>query len=190
MQTPYAAEGGRFQECRKLLGLTQKEIAEISTIALPTIKQYERGVRLPKISYRRKLDALGFNMNYVLTGEGSPLLPDHWRPKKVVLAASDEDPTQYFLREVEIGYKPREGEIVGSADEIAKVVNSHHNVIQNVYDRLNFRPPHAWDGMFQDLLIGGHIDEEGIRRVVMALIERVDFYEGELAKRDKKNSTT
>jgi len=70
----FAAEGARFKEARKALGVTQKELAEITGISLPTIKHYEQGVRIPKITYARMLEKAGINMNFVMKGIGPPLL--------------------------------------------------------------------------------------------------------------------
>lgn len=72
--TQFAVEGARFKEARIALGVTQKELAEMTGISLPTIKHYEQGVRIPKIAYSRMLEDASVNMKYVLHGVGEPLL--------------------------------------------------------------------------------------------------------------------
>jgi transcriptional regulator with XRE-family HTH domain len=56
-------------EERNRLNLKAKDVAEFVGVAIPTQSNYEQGKRFPDALYLMKLTKLGFNINYVLTGE-------------------------------------------------------------------------------------------------------------------------
>ena len=50
---------------RKVLGISQQDLAEMSGVSLPTIKDIERGVANPSLSTISKLlDVLGLEIQY------------------------------------------------------------------------------------------------------------------------------
>lgn len=55
--------GIQIRAARALLGLTQEELASLSDISLPTIKDFERGIRVPRRrtlrDLRQTLEGLG-----------------------------------------------------------------------------------------------------------------------------------
>lgn len=69
-----AGVGQRLKKARLSLGLTQKALAELSSIPLPSYKDYEAGNRIPGGDAIGSLIESGINANWLLTGEGEPLL--------------------------------------------------------------------------------------------------------------------
>lgn len=60
----------RMKIVRNKLGLTQKNVAEELGISHRTWQDYENGRNLPNGKVLEKLAVMGFNINWVLTGEG------------------------------------------------------------------------------------------------------------------------
>lgn len=60
-------------EERNRLNLKAKDVAEFVGVAIPTQSNYENGKRSPDAAYLAKLTNLGFDINYVLTGERDSL---------------------------------------------------------------------------------------------------------------------
>ena len=60
-------------EERNRLNLKAKDVAEFVGVAIPTQSNYEQGKRSPDAVYLAKLTDLGFDINYVLTGERDSL---------------------------------------------------------------------------------------------------------------------
>lgn len=60
-------------EERNRLNLKAKDVAEFVGVAIPTQSNYENGKRSPDAAYLAKLTDLGFDINYVLTGERNSL---------------------------------------------------------------------------------------------------------------------
>lgn len=58
-----------LKEERKNLGLTQIEVAEFTGISLVSQSSYETGKRFPDTRYLAKLSELGFDLNYIVTGQ-------------------------------------------------------------------------------------------------------------------------
>lgn len=62
--------GERIRECRKSIGLTQRELAEKSGVATVSVQQYERGVRQPRTEQLKEIAAaLGVSPLYLLGDE-------------------------------------------------------------------------------------------------------------------------
>ncbi len=59
----------RIQEERKRLGFTQTQLAEKVGLKLNAQSKYERGENEPKASYFAKLEELGADIYYILTGK-------------------------------------------------------------------------------------------------------------------------
>ena len=59
---------GRIREERKRLGLTQQELADLVGVDRNSQINYERGHRSPPAEYLERLDALGLDACYILTG--------------------------------------------------------------------------------------------------------------------------
>lgn len=66
----------RFKIIREALGLSQKEMAKTIEISLPGIQGYEAGRSVPGGNVIEALVKLGFNANWLLTGEGEMRLGD------------------------------------------------------------------------------------------------------------------
>ena len=64
--------GGRLRTVRKELGLSQRELAEITGVIPNTQGFYERGKRMPDAGYLEKLFAIGGDVVYILTGIRAP----------------------------------------------------------------------------------------------------------------------
>lgn len=60
----------RFKIIRESLGLSQKDMAVAIGISLPGLQGYEAGRSVPGGSVFEALVKLGFNANWLLTGEG------------------------------------------------------------------------------------------------------------------------
>lgn len=56
-------------EERKRLGYKSKEIAELTGVTVSTQSNYENGRRRPDTRYLFKIAKLGFDLNYVVTGQ-------------------------------------------------------------------------------------------------------------------------
>ena len=65
---------GRLRYCRGKH--TQKEFAAYLGVATPTYQNYERGSRLPDSSVIECLIDIGWNANWILTGEGPETLEE------------------------------------------------------------------------------------------------------------------
>jgi transcriptional regulator with XRE-family HTH domain len=64
--------GGRLRTVRKELGLSQRELAEITGVIPNTQGFYERGKRMPDAGYLEKIFAIGGDVTYILTGVRAP----------------------------------------------------------------------------------------------------------------------
>lgn len=54
-----------LKQRRKILGLSQQDLAEMSGVSLPTVKDIERGLANPSLSTITKLlDVLGMEISY------------------------------------------------------------------------------------------------------------------------------
>lgn len=60
----------RLRKIRETVGKTQKEFAEILGVHFRAIQQYESGENVPGGTFLKALTKLGFNANWLLTGEG------------------------------------------------------------------------------------------------------------------------
>jgi transcriptional regulator with XRE-family HTH domain len=65
---------GRLARAREALGLTQQALSERSGIPLSTLKKYEGSHREPGTTALAQLVAVGINVNWLLTGDGPPML--------------------------------------------------------------------------------------------------------------------
>jgi len=61
----------RFKTVRKTAGYTQKEFAKILNSTQPCISDYEKAKNQIPDSIKEKLYKLGFNINWLITGEGN-----------------------------------------------------------------------------------------------------------------------
>lgn len=68
--------GVRLKEERNRLGFTQDELAKHIDIKPLTLLQYEKGNSSPTMKLVYKLRGLGFNVNYMVNGEGSGSVVD------------------------------------------------------------------------------------------------------------------
>lgn len=59
----------RLRQERDRLGLTQSEIAKLCGVAFRTYCDYEAGKTEPKASFLNKIDKLGADVMYILTGD-------------------------------------------------------------------------------------------------------------------------
>ena len=77
-----------IQRARKAAGLTQKQLAEKSGLALITIQQYEYGKRRPRAGQLQALsEALGVSV-YTLLNNGMPYIPT---PDELPIPGADYD---------------------------------------------------------------------------------------------------
>ena len=60
--------GQRLSEERKRLKLTQKQVCEALDIGAASLSRYEQGKRMPDILQACEFSALGYDMQYVMTG--------------------------------------------------------------------------------------------------------------------------
>jgi transcriptional regulator with XRE-family HTH domain len=60
----------RLKQVRESLGYTQKEMAKAVSVILQTWQVYEAGKSVPGGNVLESLARLGFNVNWILTGEG------------------------------------------------------------------------------------------------------------------------
>jgi transcriptional regulator with XRE-family HTH domain len=69
----------RLKEFRKLLGLSQKELAQAIGFSQRAVSHWEKAESdIPTVALRRLKDKLGLNIDWLLTGEGEPFV----RPKE------------------------------------------------------------------------------------------------------------
>jgi transcriptional regulator with XRE-family HTH domain len=61
--------GKRLREERERLGIKQFALAEKMRVSRVSQSNYERGTSDPNSEYWQKLDALGFDIYYILTGK-------------------------------------------------------------------------------------------------------------------------
>ncbi|MDV7341011.1 helix-turn-helix domain-containing protein [Terasakiella sp. A23] len=61
----------RLKEIRKDLGIAQEEMAKVVGTKFRTWQRYEAGSSLPKLQYLVTLAEKGYDVNWLLTGEGS-----------------------------------------------------------------------------------------------------------------------
>ena len=67
------AFGERMREIRKDYGLNQKEMADKFGISLSTLQRYEKSNNFPDVSVLLELAMSGFNIHWLLTGDGEKL---------------------------------------------------------------------------------------------------------------------
>ena len=108
----------RFVECRKNMGLTQAELANLVELSLPTIARIESGESDPKSKDLAKLSiALGTSVSY-LVGEtdapqapaptGAPSSPPHLAEGKNVVSpvAGSDAPVVFQIGEMRLELPP------------------------------------------------------------------------------------
>ncbi len=61
--------GSRLKSERERLGLKQTDLADTVEINRVSQSNYERDITEPKLEYWEKLDALGFDIYFILTGK-------------------------------------------------------------------------------------------------------------------------
>lgn len=83
-----AAMAGRLKAIREASAKTQREFAERIHIKWRTWQEYEAGNRVPGGQALQAIAAAGFNVNWVLTGDGEMRLEE---PPLVAMAHLDED---------------------------------------------------------------------------------------------------
>jgi len=67
--------GGRLKLLRKMLGLTQKEMADELGVSRFAVIKWEKGERdIPSEVYETLASKFGVNINWLLTGEGEPFV--------------------------------------------------------------------------------------------------------------------
>lgn len=66
----------RIKTVRESLGLSQKDMAKAINASLPSIQNYEAGKSVPGGDVIKSLVKLGFNANWLLTGEGTMRLEE------------------------------------------------------------------------------------------------------------------
>lgn len=70
--------GLRLLEERARLGISQKHLRELTGVGKNTQLNYESGKTSPDADYLQKLDSLGFDVQYLVTGQrGSKLTEEH-----------------------------------------------------------------------------------------------------------------
>jgi transcriptional regulator with XRE-family HTH domain len=69
----------RLKDIRKSLGKSQEEMAALLEISYPSWQGYELGKSVPGSAVITELIKLGFNSNWILTGEGAMKDDDHER---------------------------------------------------------------------------------------------------------------
>ncbi len=60
----------RMKMVRDALGLTQKQLADLLDVSVPAIQSYELAKSMPGGKILKRLADEGFNINWILTGEG------------------------------------------------------------------------------------------------------------------------
>jgi transcriptional regulator with XRE-family HTH domain len=81
----------RFSEERTKLGLTQVELAAIAGVSKVTISHYASGKSLPSTDVLIKLDELGADVHYILSGKKSSPSIDIHRLSLAIEAAHKQD---------------------------------------------------------------------------------------------------
>lgn len=66
----------RLKQARESLGYTQKEMAKAVSVVFQTWQVYEAGKSVPGGNVLEALARLGFNVNWLLTGEGEMMRHD------------------------------------------------------------------------------------------------------------------
>ena len=83
----------RLIACRKKLGLTQAEAAELVGVSQPAYQRYEAGTRSPSVQVAMMIaNAMHISMDY-LTGSSKTKQPDF------ILVNKQEDPTLFTIVE-------------------------------------------------------------------------------------------
>lgn len=81
--------GERIRQARKTKGLTQKQLGELSNTSEGTVRQYERGVRQPRLEQLQRIAAaLDVSVNFFLP-------PDEWVGNTLSLTVSTEELKSY-----------------------------------------------------------------------------------------------
>lgn len=154
VETPkYRAEGARLKAARKLLHMTQGELAERIGSSLAAVKSWERGNSQPNREYAKRLGTVGFSLDYLSSGEGEPLIP-----------AAGRGPYNRML----------ERAIAGAAhlvEEPTAQLRSSTRAIVELCGQLEFTPPIHWMVLVQELMVIDGLTERGARRILETLKE-------------------
>jgi transcriptional regulator with XRE-family HTH domain len=67
--------GARLQLARKEAGLTQEQVADISTVSKRSLQDYEAGVTIPYAHFRELAGIYRCDVNWLLHGEQEPAEP-------------------------------------------------------------------------------------------------------------------
>lgn len=154
VETPkYRAEGARLKEARKLLHLTQDELAERIGSSLAAVKSWERGNSQPNRQFARRLGTMGVNLDYLSSGEGEPLIPPAHQGS--------------YARMLD---RALEGAAHVAMEPVAQL-RSSTQVIVDLCGNLDFTPPLHWVVLVQELMVMEGLSERGARRILETLKE-------------------
>lgn len=141
----------RLKTIREVMGKTQKQMAEITGISYRTWQNYEDGVNSPGWDACEALVKLGFNANWLLTGEGAIKTMAHAKPfYKMVLdgevSMGDTPPGYVPAEEIKNGGNTEEPRV--TEDGFVKIpryrvdASAGHGAIissEQIVDHLAFR---------------------------------------------------
>lgn len=151
-ETPrYRAEGARLKSARKLLGLTQERFAADLAASLATVKSWERGNSLPNRTLAAKVAKRGINMDYVITGQGDPLIPPERK------AAWDRMVDRTLQEQGQVVMEPMQQ------------LRSSTHALTALCQQLDFTPPVHWMILVQELMLLDGLSERGARRILETL---------------------
>lgn len=152
--------GARLRSARDALKLTQKALADVAGVKLPSLKDYERGKSIPGGEALAGFARARINVLWLLGDESAPMLLDtaEKAEKTAVYAASllGDEEAQRLVDEAHNA-------------NMAKLTEAKE-LVERIAKELRFQPP----SLIMGTLIGcaglGRITEEGVRDVLKAVM--------------------
>jgi len=121
----------RLKQVRQKLGKSQRAMAALIGMSYKGWQQYESGVSIPGGAVLESLARLGFNVNWILTGEGlmGGLGPSGTEDDKAPYRGEDRDHGSEGILEARVEYHtpqpaPRQGTATIVAEEDSQAVHS------------------------------------------------------------------
>lgn len=81
----------RLREERLELGLTQEKLGVIGGVAVRAQRNYENAVSVPDCLYLARIDRIGADIHYIITGHRRPVLQEIVEPSAAAVATLDVD---------------------------------------------------------------------------------------------------
>jgi transcriptional regulator with XRE-family HTH domain len=152
--------GRRIRAARQHLGLTQKALAAISGIPLPSHKDYEGGKRMPGGRALSGYAKARINVSWLLGDESAPMLLD---------SVENAEKTAVYTAAL-LGDEEAQRLVDQSHQASMEKLVVARELVEKVVAEFEFQPGRVMMGALLGAVRLGRMNEDGVRDVVRALM--------------------